>query len=270
MHQAGTNDWFVKGESFKNWQASKCSLLWLSGFRKYLTFSQHQSDLLIAHVQSRCWQNNSLVRMTHDATEPFILTSSSSTTVTHLKQQTVKGQENDLMAIFYCDFRRKETQSLVNVMGSLVSQLCSQSGVFPTELEDAYEHTCNTHDRPSLQLLLQLLEDFAARSRVTLLIDALDECLQREEVAGFISELTTNSSLRMLLTSRDEPELQSGLDKFVRMRIEAHLAEVSVDVKSYIDHRLMSEKKLQWLQKTPFDILREEIATQLIEKATGM
>lgn len=208
-------------------------------------------------MQSRCGQNNSLVRMIHDATEPFTLTSSSSSTVTHLKQQTDKGQENDLMAVFYCDFRRKETQNLVNVMGSLVSQLCSQSGVFPTDLEDAYQHTRNTHDRPSVQLLRQLLEDFAARSRVTLLIDALDECLQREEVAEFISELTTKASLRMLLTSRDEPELQSGLDQFVRVRIEAHLVEVSVDIKSYIDHRLRSEKRLQWLQETPFDSLRK-------------
>jgi hypothetical protein len=220
-------------------------------------------------ARSRCRQDNSIVRSIAVPHEFCVLTFISSSIVTHLRQQMGEGQDENLMAIFYCDFRRKETQDLVNMVGSLVGQLCYQSGIFPPVLEDAFQQIHNTagHQKPTLHLLRQILEDFASRSHVILLIDALDECLQRQNAAEFISDLqTTKSSLSVLITSREEVEMQAGLYAFNHMRIEGHLAEVNVDVKSYINHRLSSERRLQWLN----DSVKDDIASLLIEKSAGM
>ena len=189
--------------------------------------------------------------------------------MTYLTQEVNNGGEGNLTAIFYCDFRRKETQDLVNMIGSLVGQLCYQSGIFPIELEEAFQQVHNTvgHQKPALQLLRQVLEDFASRSHVVLLIDALDECLQRQEAVDFISDLQkTRSSLSILITSRDDVEMQAGLYLFTHMRIEGHLVEVNQDVESYIKYRLWSERRLQWLN----DCVKDDIATLLIEKSAGM
>lgn len=189
--------------------------------------------------------------------------------MTYLRQQVDDGGGDNLVAIFYCDFRRKETQDLVNMIGSLVSQLCFQSGIFPIELEEAFQQVHNTvgHQKPTLQLLRQILENFVQRSHVVILIDALDECLQRQEAVDFISGLQrTKSSPSILITSRDDVEMQAGLYMFTHMRIEGHLAEVNQDVESYIKHRLSSERRLQWLN----DSVKDDIASLLIEKSAGM
>lgn len=174
------------------------------------------------------------------------------------------------MCWFYCDFRKKESQDLTNILGSLISQACIQSEVLPVDLKEAYQKSQSTFDRPSIQLLRQLLEGFAARFRVILLIDALDECATPEEAIDFICELQkTKSSLSLLLTSRDVSAMQ-GLNEFVHMKIEAHRREVSHDVKLFLDNRLKSDRGLQWLNKESHNSLREDIANRLIEKSAGM
>jgi hypothetical protein len=202
-----------------------------------------------------------------DDAEPFNVNSIRSSTVTYLRERAGK---DDLIAWFYCDFRKKETEDLINVLGCLISQSCTQSGIFPAALKDAYQKTHSTFDRPNLQLLHQLLETFAARFRLVLLIDGLDECAQPEQAIDFICDLqNSNIAISLLLTSRDVPTMQ-GLDEFVHVKIEAHQHEVSQDVKLYLDNRLTSDKRLQWLNQEPHSSLREDIANRLIERSAGM
>ncbi|KAK5059791.1 hypothetical protein LTR84_009674 [Exophiala bonariae] len=231
IHQAGTNDWFLHGSEFQNWYAAKRSFLWLSGLP--------------------------------GAGKTILLSS----TVTYLRE---RAASDDLIAWFYCDFRKKETEELINVLGCLISQSCTQSGMFPPALKDAYQKTHSKSDKPNLQLLRQLLEIFAARFRLFLLIDGLDECAQPEQAIDFICDLQkSNIAINLLLTSRDVQTVQ-GLDEFVHVKIEAHQREVSQDVKLYLDNRLISDKRLQWLNKKSHDSLREDIANQLMERSAGM
>ncbi|KIX03893.1 uncharacterized protein Z518_07446 [Rhinocladiella mackenziei CBS 650.93] len=232
-HQEGTNSWFMDCEEFNQWITAKRAFLWLSGFPgagKTILFSNTVNYL--------CRQLNSL-------------------------------QDGTQMAFCYCDFRRSETQDVVNMAGSLLSQLCSHTGFIPEELEEAFHQSQSggTTKRPTLSLIGRILEILAVESKVMLLVDALDECTQRQEAAAFLSDLQrTLPHTRVLVTSRDEPDIQAGLHSFTQVRIEDHLDEVNEDVQSYITRRLSSDRKLQWLNSS----VREDISSLLIEKSCGM
>ena len=199
-----------------------------------------------------------------------MLTMDSSNTVTYLTGHFQRPQHRSTLAFFYCDFRRPETQDLLNVVGSLVAQICSQRGIFPSVVEQAFDHSHNgpgQKKRPSLALLRELLDLSATQSNLTLLIDAIDECQQRQELFDFFSELQSSSTnIRVMLTSREEAEIQYGLHSFEHLRIEGHLTEVNNDVRAYIANRLASDRKLQWLN----DSVKDDIANLLMEKSAGM
>lgn len=158
---------------------------------------------------------------------------------------------------------------MVNMAGSLVAQLCYQSGIFPDELERAFHQSHNTpgSQRPNLPLLRRTMEALALHFEILLLIDALDECQQRQDALEFFSDLQkTMPNARILVTSRDEVDIRTELHSFTQMRIEGHLSEVNQDVEAYINHRLSSDRKLQWLNAS----VRSDIASLLIEKSAGM
>lgn len=81
----------------------------------------------------------------------------SANVITSLDQQSLQSAKSPLTAFFYCDFRRPETQDLLNILGSLVRQICSQLGLCSDELELAFNHSRYSHKRPTLALLKDLI-----------------------------------------------------------------------------------------------------------------
>jgi hypothetical protein len=172
------------------------------------------------------------------------------------------------MAYFYCDFRRPEFQDPVNVVGSLVAQLCSQLGYFPDKLETAFAHCSSGGQkrRSTLPLLMEVLAILAVERKVILLVDAIDECNKRGDFFGAISNLEKEDGISMLITSRAEMEIQDALFFFKNLRIESNLQEVGYDISQYIDHRLVSDRKLLWLNPS----IRTDIRDLLNSRSHGM
>ncbi|KIV95467.1 hypothetical protein PV10_03121 [Exophiala mesophila] len=235
LHQSGTNSWFTRCVEFKSWFASNRSFLWLSGFPgagKTVLFSN---------------------------------------TVAYLSATLQEQKSTSNLAFFYCDFRRPKSQDVANLLGSLVAQICSRTNTFPSLLEQAFDQSHSgppgQKKPPTLAVLQSCLESFAAQSDLILLVDAIDECQQRSDVFEFFAALRTScSNVRVLLTSREEAEIESGLHSFDHFRIEGHLNEVNDDVQAYVAHRLSSDRNLQWLN----DSIKDEIANQLMRKSAGM
>lgn len=151
-----------------------------------------------------------------------------------------------------------------------MAQICSQTNTFPSPLQQAFDQSHSGPGQkkpPTLALLLGSLESFAAQSDLILLVDAIDECQQRYDVFEFFAALQRScSNVRVLLTSREEAEIESGLHSFDHFRIEGHLSEVNDDVQAYVSHRLSSDRNLQWLNGS----VKDEIASQLMQKSAGM
>jgi hypothetical protein len=172
------------------------------------------------------------------------------------------------MAYFYCDFRRPESQAPVNVIGSLVAQLCSKLRHFPDELQQAFVHSSSggQNRKPSLSILSTKIKLLARNQKIILLVDALDECDQRSDILKAISSLEAADNINILITSRAEVDIQDGLDFFTRLRIESRLSEVDEDIRKYINHRLESDQKLLWLKPS----IRSDVMESLNSKSQGM
>ncbi|KAL3417181.1 hypothetical protein PVAG01_11181 [Phlyctema vagabunda] len=234
VYQKGTSEWFIQCAEFRDWFRGRGGLLWLSGFPgagKTIIFAK-----IVAY----------LTQALHDLPE--------------------EGQ----LAYFYCDFRKNESQKPLNVIGSLVAQLCSASGQFPSELVDAFNgkrDSCGRSQRPGFEVLKQALQWFAREQKLILLVDAIDECEARGSLLNHIRILEAESeNLSFLLTSRNESDIRDRLLTYPRVTLESHSEEVDHDIGSYIENRLKLDQNLQWLDAS----IRAEISYHIRSRSKGM
>ena len=105
-------------------------------------------------------------------------------------------------------------------------------------------------------------------SHVYLLIDALDECTDREDLLQVITELDSwkLDKLHILVTSRRENDIEEALQPLVMCQICIQSALVDADIRVHILERLSNDPKLK---KWPVNI-REEIKDTLTKGAEGM
>lgn len=129
------------------------------------------------------------------------------------------------------------------MVGSLVAQLCSQIEC-PEELIQAYRssNTLGQRRPPNWELLRETLSWFSKDRKILLLVDALDECVNRGDVLNLLSSVLDNSKrLNILVTSREKYDIEDAFQTFrscSRIRMENCRAEMDRDIKLYIDHRL--------------------------------
>ena len=139
----------------------------------------------------------------------------------------------------------------------------------PKVLVDLYACCGNGHEEPTLDdlqnTLHRLLNGF---SSAFIILDALDECAEREKILDWIQTLIfkkdLNLRLHLMVTSRPEQEIE---DKF-KSCDNLDLAEESEnhDLISYLDYQLENDSDLQkWNSET-----QEQIKWILKEKADGM
>lgn len=115
-------------------------------------------------------------------------------------------------------------------------------------------------------MLMEILVVLAVERKVILLIDALDECDKRGDILAAVASLEKAESIKMLITSRAEPEIQQELHFFAELRLENNLQAVDQDINNYINHRLESDRKLLWLNPG----IKSDIIELLKYKSQGM
>ncbi|OAL01344.1 hypothetical protein IQ06DRAFT_220549 [Phaeosphaeriaceae sp. SRC1lsM3a] len=104
-------------------------------------------------------------------------------------------------------------------------------------------------------------------SKIAILVDALDECEQREEVLRFLQKLDVEKfGVNILVTCREDADFGSPVDLYERLRMEDCRCEVDKDIKSYITHRLATDDHLKKLPQA----IKNEIKDSLIERSAGM
>ena len=138
----------------------------------------------------------------------------------------------------------------------------------PKVLVNLYAHCGNGHWEPTLDdlqnTLLRILDGF---SSTFIILDALDECTEREKlldwVQTFILGKDINLGLHLIVTSRPDQEIE---DKFKSCHY-LDLVEESGndDLIVYLDYQLENDSVLQ---KWKFDN-RKQIKSTLLEKGDG-
>jgi hypothetical protein len=232
IRQAGTNNWFLSSKELENWRYSEKSFLWVSG---------------------------------RPGSGKTILMASA----IHSLQQRSGKEELPLLAYYYCDFRSPETRDLLNLAGSLLAQICVRLGSFPAALDEAFEWSRMSASpygqRTDLDTIIEILVDLSCQHRIVIVVDALDECGERDGILQLLRKLSTQGSLlNVLVSSRDETDIGEMLSDFPRLPLEAAWASIDRDIDFYINYRLVHEKDFKWLKPSFKQIIQDRLNTQAI------
>ena len=156
---------------------------------------------------------------------------------------------------------------------SLITQLSQQCTRIPTTLETLFSSCENGQRQPSLDALLQALQQTIQEfPRSYIILDALDESTDRAELMEILETMAgwKLEKLHIMVTSRKERDLESSLECLVEEHNTICLQSkvVDEDIRTYVRYRLCDDKKLRkWYNNVE---MRQEIETALMEGAHGM
>lgn len=173
------------------------------------------------------------------------------------------------IAYFYFDFNDSEKQRHDKFTRSLLEQLVWRSPKALACLELLFSRCQDGKQQPTqdaLEVALQQILDLPGKTFI--ILDALDECKEREELLLLLEHLTLwgAGNLHVLATSRRERDIEESLKPLVTSEICLQSALVNVDIDTHISQRLQNDPKLKrWPAR-----IREEIKDALMEGAQGM
>lgn len=174
-----------------------------------------------------------------------------------------------VIAYFYFDFNDTEKQRHDKFTRSLIEQLAWQSVEALACLQSLFSRCQDGMQQPtqdSLELTLQrMLDGF---EETFIILDALDECMERGELLLLLKNLNSwkTGKLHVLATSRRERDIEETLESLVTSEICLQSALVNVDIHTHISDRLQNDSKLK---RWPANVQRE-IEQTLMDGAQGM
>ena len=162
-----------------------------------------------------------------------------------------------------------EKQSSKKAIRSLLFQFTLQQQNRLQILENLYQRCGNGQQQPAEDVIRSLLKDVVVcTGHKYIILDALDECTDREDFITFIHELVDlqKGGLRIIITSRREKDIEEQLGSIANYNVNIQSAIVDEDIRIYVRDRLATDIKLKkWPGK-----VQEEIISVLTEKADGM
>ncbi|KAG9661586.1 purine and uridine phosphorylase, partial [Aureobasidium melanogenum] len=231
----GTGQWFVTSAVFTAFKEGKVPFLWLSGIPgcgKTILSSSIIEDL----------------------------------------QQT-SSVSSAVLLYFYFDFTEVRKQTLDNALRSLLWQLTKCGGSSFREVEKLYESCKSGQNQTSTQSLIRGLESvLQSAGRVTIVLDALDECTTRPDLLQWLAEMSVKNSsgIQIIATSRREYDIEDAFAKWLTndVMLSIQQLEVDQDIQAYVHARIRSDPNLQRWRSKP--LVQEQIEEELMKKAQGM
>ena len=177
------------------------------------------------------------------------------------------------MLYFYFDFNDVEKQGQEKMIRSLILQLSSQCGSTPRGLEALHSSCMNGERQPTRDMLLATLHQIMGSFEETFIIfDALDECLERQDLLEDIEDINrwADANLHILSTSRREKDIEEQVELLAHNggKISIDSMRVNDDIRAYVHERLRADPKLKRWHKEPK--VQQEIENTLMDKADGM
>ncbi|KAH9204090.1 hypothetical protein DL95DRAFT_418527 [Leptodontidium sp. 2 PMI_412] len=179
------------------------------------------------------------------------------------------------VAFCYCKHKDPDKSTFVSILKALLSQLVIQQEQllpFYSEQEKSSGEITLHSAKLSKKLLRCILQNMPS---AYLIIDGLDECDQNERrlTLEFFNDLinlcdnTKAGKIRLLIASRDEPDIRKSLSLATLVRIGDR--DTFQDIKSYIIHRAeLVEQKFRQFGLSKRD--REYIEQYVLDKSDGM
>lgn len=153
----------------------------------------------------------------------------------------------------------------MNIYGSLVAQILEYVTDIPGEVDDLFER-CN--GKPATlghlkDVFSQLIQRFP---KVVIIIDGLDECIDRTEVIDGLLELRDDptGNANILVTSRSDLATRAAFSSVPNLAMKAD--KVGADIELYTKNEIERRVKLRRLKPE----MKAEITVRLVNGANGM
>ncbi|KAH8803296.1 hypothetical protein F5884DRAFT_903864 [Xylogone sp. PMI_703] len=231
-HQPATGEWLINSSQYEKWKTLAPSFLWLHGIPgcgKTVICSTIVEDIIASH-----------------SSDPKVT-----------------------IGYFYFDFNDVAKQRYENLIRSLIIQFSSQSMEVSESLSSLFSSCQDGQRQSKTDELLRVLENVLRGHReMFIIIDALDECQDRERLLALIETIVDwkIQNLRILVTSRKERDIEEYLEHLATEQIPLQSATVNNDIRIHISERLKNDPKLNiW----PASV-QTEIEKTLMGRADGM
>ncbi|KAF7970481.1 hypothetical protein HWV62_23841 [Athelia sp. TMB] len=175
-------------------------------------------------------------------------------------------------AYFFFDgtIAQSEISNYEKLIRSIIVQLSDRcDGTMPTALMGLY-HACDDGHRQPLESQLEntlaaILDSFDS---TYLVIDSLDECIEKADLLRWIQNVTsvTSGKLHLMLTSRPEPDIEHGLTTVCNLqKVQIRDEYMTDDISAYLDARLQSAGMAKWREPE-----KRKIKQTLLDGSGGM
>lgn len=176
---------------------------------------------------------------------------------------------NGGVAVMYCDHKEREIQSPVNLMAGLWRQLVRGRSI-TSAVKELYIRHREPGTRPSLDEVMGVLRSEIngyTMSKVFLIIDALDECPQGENIQQTLLTALqeVQPTIHLMFTSRPHVNIATKFPKIIPLDIRTN----NDDMESYIVARMAKDHDLPDLLEGHAD-LQEDIKRTIVNNSSGM
>lgn len=169
---------------------------------------------------------------------------------------------------FYCDYRDKDNQTTVNIIGSFAKQLLLQARSIPAAIWEIYKVKAARHeaiDSETAETIFKLI--IRCFDSLYICIDALDECQPepRRQLLDFFKRLT-ETPRRLFLTGRlsVEDEVVSALGDIPMSTIPIVAHEE--DIRLYLSEMSDQDSYPEAMDES----LKNEIANRIVQQSQGL
>ena len=225
---AGTGRWFLSSKVFQTWLVAQGGLLWCPGI-------PGAGKTVMASI-----------------------------VVEKLRQICTEDKES-ITVFIYFDYALQKQQNMTALFGDLLAQVLRKCSTVPSEINEEFallQRSRAFTKRDYLSLLRIALNPF---SRVFVVVDALDECVEWEQ-RGFMSDLqSVGTHTNILVTSRHSNSFTKIFEDGDRIDITA----ATIDMEAYIHKSLQGHYELSdMIQEDPE--FEGKIIAIILESAQNM
>lgn len=185
-------------------------------------------------------------------------------------QELMRQPGPNLMTFFFCQATILSNSDYVSVLRSLIWLLADQQPSLISYIRNSYDNTGKAlfDGANSWYKLSQIFGDMLCDSKlppVYIVVDALDECTTgRTEFLHLIQKLSTSPKVKLLVSSRNWPEIGGKLINEMNLSLEVNAGLVETAVELYISYKA---SQLSILHDEPR--LKEEVCYRMRIKANG-
>ena len=169
------------------------------------------------------------------------------------------------LVFYYFDFTNDVKTKTLSCLRSIIQQLIERSADTASLQALLKAYAMGT---PPIQEFLDVLKSILCRhERVYIVVDALDECTDQEELFDLLKSIRDwkLECLSILVTSRDEPDIRECVLPTPKQEIRLQNSAIDNDVRLFIAETLQKDKRLQ-----DWSDIFSEIEEALTNGAHGM